>query len=285
MRGVIVKALSGFYYVESEDGSVTECRARGLFRLDGTTPLVGDKVEFSDNTVTQVLPRLNAFDRPPCANVETLVICCAAADPDPSFEVIDKLSVAAEAAGARVVICVNKSDLLTDELRGKFEKIYGNVYPLVFTSALDGQGTERLSEELRGSQAALCGPSGCGKSSLTNLLTRSEASQTGSISEKTGRGKNTTRHTELFDADGFMLFDTPGFTSFDVPELEAEQVQHMFPDIRPYIGKCAFSDCAHLKEPGCAVTDAVRAGFIARARYRSYRTIYSAAKQREETHG
>ena len=286
MRGVIVKALSGFYYVkDDESGALTECRARGLFRLDGTTPLVGDRVEYSENTVTEVLPRLNAFDRPPCANVELMLICCAAARPDPSFEVIDKLTVAAGTAGAKAAVCVNKCDLASAGLRGKFEKIYGGVYPLIFTSALTGEGIDALAAVLKGRQAALCGPSGCGKSSLTNLLTASSASATGSISEKTGRGRNTTRHTELFEAEGFMLFDTPGFTSFDEPELASSELQHLFPEMEPFAGSCAFADCAHLKEPGCAVTDAVRAGFIARSRYRSYRSMYIAAKQREENYG
>lgn len=286
MRGVIVKALSGFYYVKDDvSGALAECRARGLFRLDGTSPLVGDRVEYSENTVTEILPRLNAFDRPPCANVEVMVICCAAAQPDPSFEVIDKLTVAALAAGARAVICVNKSDLASGEITDKFRRIYGGVFPLIFTSALSGEGTEELAHVLRGRQAALCGPSGCGKSSLTNALTGGLASATGSISGRTGRGKNTTRHTELFEAEGFMLFDTPGFTSFDEPELPSQELQHLFPEMEPFVGSCAFADCAHLKEPGCAVTDAVRAGKISRPRYRSYRSMYIAAKEREETHG
>ena len=294
MEGVILKGIGGFYYVEDADGSIYECRARGLFRLDGVTPLAGDRVLFSvtgnmtqsglykEGFVEEILPRINAFDRPPCANVELLVLVAAARDPLPSFDVIDRFLVAASCFGAETLICVSKSELLDDGLRSEFESRYSGVYPLVFTSAAGGDGIEELRSIIRGKQVALAGASGVGKSTLTNALLGEHSSAVGDISEKNARGKNTTRHTELFDGGGFRLFDTPGFTAFDVTDMEVDDLPLHFPEFAPYLGKCRFSDCTHISEPDCALRAGVRCGRINKKRYIAFKEMYLELKERKQ---
>lgn len=281
MTGTIVKAVSGFYYVADEGGRVYECRARGVFKNRGITPLVGDDAQFEydeaheSGLVTEILERKNSFDRPPLANVDLLVIVMAAANPDPSFEILDRFLVTAEQKNVKALICVNKCDIAETETLDAFSE-YKGIYPVCFVSAKTGDGTDGLKESLAGMKAALAGPSGVGKSSLTNLLLGRSESETGDISRKSLRGKNTTRHTQLFAADGFMLFDTPGFTSFDASLDEDTGLDRLFPEMRPYIGSCRFDDCRHLKEPGCAVTEALSEGKISQRRYKSYTQLYDA---------
>ena len=280
MTGTIVKAVSGFYYVAAE-GRVYECKARGVFKNRGITPLVGDDAVFEydesheSGLVTEILGRKNSFDRPTLANVDLLVIVMAAANPDPSFEILDRFLVTAEQKNVKAMICVNKCDIAKQEMLDAFSE-YKGIYPVCFVSAKTGDGISDLKASLSGAKAALAGPSGVGKSSLTNLLLGRSESETGDISRKSLRGKNTTRHTQLFEADGFMLFDTPGFTSFDASLGEDTELDRLFPEMRPYIGSCRFDDCRHLKESGCAVTEALAQGKISQKRYRSYTQLYDA---------
>ncbi len=286
MRGVILRGIAGFYYVLAE-GREYRCRARGIFRKEGVTPLAGDRVEISayeDGTgaVEDILPRINAFERPPAANVETLVLVMAGRDPMPSFSLTDRFSVVAERAGSELIICMNKVDLAEPALLQRFGEIYGGLYPLFFVCGRTGEGVEALRAALKGRQAALAGPSGAGKSTLTNLLLESERSATGEISRRNLRGKNTTRHTELFITEDFSLFDTPGFSAFDPEMMEEEELQHCFPEFRPFIGKCRFSDCRHLAEPDCAVTEALKEGKIKKSRYRSYGEMLKEIRENKE---
>ena len=213
MRAVIIKGIGGFYYAEAEDGKVYECRARGIFRKDGITPLAGDRIEMGISpdgqaTVDAILPRLNSFDRPPCANVEVVVLVCAGRDPLPSFDVIDRFLIAAEKKNAEVVFALTKLDIAESIVVEEIEKRYGPCYRLFAVNGLNGEGVDELAAALKGKQVTLAGASGVGKSTLANLFTGKRLSATGDISRKTERGKNTTRHTELFKADGFHLFDT-----------------------------------------------------------------------------
>lgn len=287
--GTIVKGIAGFYYVSSdEDRQVYECKARGIFRKDGITPLAGDRVcvalqEDGTGSIDRILPRVNVFDRPPVANVETMVLVAAAKDPEPNFPVLDRFCVMAEQKNCRIAVCVNKADIGDPSVLQRFRNVYGPIYPVFVVSTLTGEGIGELRAFLQGTQAALAGPSGVGKSSIANALLDFEASATGEISRKTLRGKNTTRHTELFDAGEFRLFDTPGFTSFELSEDTQEmQLQHFFPEFAPYLGKCRFDNCRHLEEPGCAVAKAAEEKRISRRRYASYKDMMKTVQQMEK---
>ena len=290
LQGTIVKGIAGFYYVlagEGDDRKVYECKARGIFRKDGVTPLAGDRVlmsvqEDGSGSVDEILPRINVFDRPPVANVETMILVAAAREPEPNFPLLDRFCVMAEQKNCRIAVCVNKADIGDPDVLQRFRNVYGPVYPLFIVSTVTEEGAEELRAFLKGTQAALAGPSGVGKSSIANLLLRSNAMETGEISRKTLRGKNTTRHTELFDAGEFRLFDTPGFTSFELGEVEEVQLQHFFPEFAPYLGRCRFDNCRHLDEPGCAVAKAAADKRISRRRYASYKDMMKYLQQLEK---
>ena len=283
--GVIVKALSGFYYVETE-GKLLECKARGKFRLDGTSPLVGDRVSCSldangKGRIDHVEPRRNWFIRPAVANVDMLVFVAANTNPVTDPFLIDRVSVIAAEADCELVICVNKTDIdAGDEL---FDVFTAAGFPVVRTSAVTGEGMDELRGLLCGKISAFTGNSGVGKSSILNALIPGANIQTAEVSERLGRGKHTTRHVELYalGADTFVA-DTPGFASFEVDMVDpisCENLQYAFREFRPYIGQCRFRDCAHLKEPGCAVLAAVAAGRIAPERHESYARLYALSAQ------
>ena len=290
LTGTIVKGIAGFYYVlagEGEDRRVYECKARGIFRKDGITPLAGDRVSLSvledgSGSVDEILPRVNVFDRPPVANVETMILVAAPREPEPSFPLLDRFCVMAEQKNCRIAVCVNKADIGDPAILQRFRNVYGPVYPVFIISTKTGEGVEELRSFLKGTQAALAGPSGVGKSSIANVLLEDDAMETGEISRKTMRGRNTTRHTELFDAGDFRLFDTPGFTSFELSEVEEDQLQHYFPEFAPYLGKCRFDNCRHLDEPDCAVAKAAADKAISRRRYSSYKDMMKFLQQQEK---
>lgn len=284
MEGLIVKALSGFYYVKTEEETV-ECRARGRFRLDGSSPLVGDRVSVSLDAqgrgrVDEILPRKNMFIRPAVANIDALVAVASAAEPETDPFLIDRVAATAERAGCEVIVCINKADRGD---AGRLASLYADTgYSVVVTSAAEREGIEELRAAIEGKICAFSGNSGVGKSSLLNALEPSLALPTGEISEKLGRGRHTTRHVELFRVAGALVADTPGFGSFDVeqmPTIPREELQYCFPEFAPYIGKCRFDDCAHLKEPDCAVREALAGGRIAAERYRSYERLYEISSQ------
>lgn len=284
-EGTIVKALSGFYYVFSPEGLIS-CRARGKFRLDGTSPLVGDRVQCStdgegNGRIDRVLPRKNWFIRPAVANIDALVFVASGSNPITDPFLIDRVSVIAAESSCDLIVCINKTDLApADEL---FEICRMAGFPVVRTSAVTGEGLPRLKELLRGKTAAFTGNSGVGKSSLLNALLPGLELQTAEVSEKLGRGKHTTRHVELFQLEeGSYIADTPGFASFELEMMKPvakEDLAEDFPEFRPYLGRCRFQDCAHLKEPGCAVTGAVAGGEIHPSRYRSYTRLYELCAQ------
>lgn len=284
-EGVIIKALSGFYYVQTPEGPL-ECKARGRFRLDGTSPLVGDRVSCSVDAqgrgrIDRLHERRNWFIRPPVANIDALVFVAANATPVTDPFLIDRVSVIAEDAGCELLICLNKTDLNEGEaLRRVFS---GAGFPVIATSAETGAGVEELRAALQGKISAFTGNSGVGKSSLLNRLLPGVHAPTAEISEKLGRGKHTTRHVELFalDAESYIA-DTPGFASFEIEMMKRipkDELQYDFRDFSPYIGRCRFPDCTHRLEPGCAVTAAVAAGDIAPSRHASYLRLYEQSAQ------
>ncbi len=282
MDGTIIKALSGFYYVIS-DGDIYECRARGKFRLDGTSPMVGDSVSFDpDGTkgyVTSIHERKNFFIRPTVANIDALVFIAANTNPVTDPFLIDRVSVITEEAGCELVVCINKTDI--DPADALYDIYTASGFETYRVSAETGAGIDTLRAALQGRICAFTGNSGVGKSSILNAMLPGLSLQVGQVSEKLGRGRHTTRHVELFDAgNGTYIADTPGFASFEIEMMQTigkSELQYDFRDFKKYIGSCRFADCAHLKEPGCVVTAAVRDGSIKKSRYESYVRLYELA--------
>ncbi|MEA4896580.1 MAG: ribosome small subunit-dependent GTPase A [Oscillospiraceae bacterium] len=283
--GTIVKALSGFYYVNTDCGLI-ECRARGKFRLDGISPLVGDRVDVTldqngKGTVDIIHERKNSFVRPAVANIDCMVILASAVNPITDPFLIDRVTALAENAGCEPVICINKTDLNSGD---KLYEIYATTgYTVLRTSAATGEGINELKAAIKGKLCAFAGNSGVGKSSLLNALAPELEIKVGEVSDKLGRGRHTTRHVEIFSLGGeAFIADTPGFGSFDIEKMEhipKENLQYSFREFAPYIGKCRFDDCAHIKEPGCAIIAAVEKGVISPSRHESYARLYDLASQ------
>lgn len=284
MEGVIFKALSGFYYVDCGGNTVT-CRARGKFRLEKVTPLVGDRVEVEvqpggEGTIKAILPRKNQFHRPAVANIDCLVVVCSGATPVTDPFLIDRVVAMAERRDCESVICFNKWDL---EQPQKLYETYANAgFPTLRLSAETGEGLKELSQLIAGKACAFTGNSGVGKSSILNALEPGFRLEVGQVSEKLGRGRHTTRHVELFRLrNGAIVADTPGFSSFEEDGVGCppEELAYAFREFKPYLDSCQFLDCAHVKEPGCAVLEAVAAGKIAQSRHDSYVRLYQQAKE------
>lgn len=281
----IIKALSGFYYVQTEDG-VVECRARGRFRRQDQSPLVGDFVRITrqgagKGVLEELLPRKNAFIRPAVANIDQLVVLASCAVPVTEPFLIDRVLAIAQLQSVPALVVVNKDDLASAQPLAEIYRRAG--VPVLVTSAETGEGIDALRAALAGKLSCLTGNSGVGKSSLLNALDASFGIATGAVSERLGRGKHTTRHVELYAlGDDTFVADTPGFASFEVDMVDpisCENLQYAFREFRPYIGQCRFRDCAHLKEPGCAILAAVEAGKIAPERHESYARLYALSAQ------
>ncbi len=282
-EGTIVKALSGFYYVETENAVVT-CRARGKFRLDGSSPLVGDRViveidPAGAGSVREILPRRNRFVRPAVANIDLMVMVAAAVNPVTDPFLIDRVSALAAYHDCDMLLCINKTDLHTgDDL---YELYRRSGFDVLRTSAQTGEGTEEVKKRLTGRVSAFTGNSGVGKTSLLNALDPGLRLKTGEVSQRLGRGRHTTRHVELFALPfGGYIADTPGFGSFEIDQMESirpAQLQFCFKEYEPYLGKCRFNDCTHRAEPGCAVVAAVAEGEIQPSRHSSYVKLWEQA--------
>ena len=282
--GRILRALSGFYDVQTPEGLIT-CRGRGSLRKAHQIPLTGDMVEITvekgKGMVEKILPRRNGFVRPAVANVDALVVFAANVNPVTEPFLIDRVAAIAGDQGVEVILCVNKCDL---DPALDLVRIYQNAgFPVIQASAETGQGVEELRQRLQGKLTAFTGNTGVGKSSMLNRLCPDLALATGEVSEKLGRGRHTTRHVQLYklDSDTYVA-DTPGFSSFDTDQMDVilkENLQYAFPDFGPYVGKCQFHDCSHRKEPGCAVRQAMEAGDIEPTRYDSYLKLYEKASQ------
>ena len=283
-QGRILRSLSGFYDVRTPAGLIT-CRARGILRKEGHSPLTGDLVEISvekgKGMVEKILPRKNHFIRPAVANVDALVVFAANVNPVTEPFLIDRVAAIAGDQNVDVYLCVNKCDL---DPAYDLVRIYEHAgFPVIRTSAETGEGVEELRALLTGKLTAFTGNSGVGKSSILNRLAPELKLETGEVSEKLGRGRHTTRHVELFSlGENTYVADTPGFSSFDTDQMELilkENLQYAFPDFGRFLGKCRFDDCSHRKEPDCAVRAAVEAGEIEGSRYESYLKLYEKSSQ------
>ena len=283
-EGRILRSLSGFYDVQTPGGLIT-CRARGILRKAGNSPLTGDLVEISvekgKGMVERILPRKNHFIRPAVANVDALVVFAANVNPVTEPFLIDRVAAIAGDQNVDVYLCVNKCDL---DPAYDLVRIYEHAgFPVICTSAETGEGVQELRSLLEGKLTAFTGNSGVGKSSILNRLAPELQLETGEVSEKLGRGRHTTRHVELYRlGENTYVADTPGFSSFDTDQMELilkENLQYAFPDFGRFIGKCRFDDCSHRKEPDCAVRAAVEAGEIEKSRYESYLKLYEKSSQ------
>ncbi len=288
MQGRILKATGGFYYVLS-DAVLYECRARGLFRKNGVSPLVGDWVEIEETGeekgyVTRILDRKNSLIRPPLANLDQLFLVVSVADPQPNLLVLDKLIAIAEHKKIEPFLIVTKTDL------GEWETLaalYEKAGFQVFCTGLDQDSDlAMLRRSMEGKISAFCGNSGVGKSSLLNRIDSRLDLSTAQISQKLGRGRHTTRHVQLYPVSGGgYIADTPGFSSMDLERYEVilkEQLQYCFREFGPHLNQCRFTGCSHTKEKGCAVLAAMKEGEIASSRHDSYCTLYEAAKNIKE---
>ena len=277
MRGVVVKGIGGFYFVETEEG-IFRAKARGVFKKNRNILMVGDEVELQvaegqddDSWITEILPRKNAFQRPPIANIDKLVVVFSLSNPEPNFMVIDKMLVTAESKGIQPIVCINKADLADEEKIHHIREIYDRIYPTYVTTAITGESVAEIESLIDGSKVALAGPSGVGKSTLVNDMVPGVNMETGDISDKTLRGKHTTRHVEMLKRGDGYIFDTPGFTSLDLDaDIDETEIGSLYPEIRRVMNKCKFRDCMHINEPECAVQRAVKLGDISRERYNTY---------------
>ncbi|MBQ4641814.1 MAG: ribosome small subunit-dependent GTPase A [Oscillospiraceae bacterium] len=282
--GRILSSLSGFYQVQTPDGTVT-CRGRGHLRRGPDIPLTGDMVEITverdKGMVEKILPRRNRFIRPAVANVDALVVFASNVNPVTEPFLIDRVAAIAGNQEVAVYVCINKCDLdpATDLAR-----IYEHAgFPVIRASAETGEGVEQLRQLITGKFTAFTGNTGVGKSSMLNALCPKLSLATGEVSQKLGRGRHTTRHVELYQlGEDTYVADTPGFASFDTEQMDVilkENLQYAFPDLAPYLGKCQFHDCSHRAEPGCAVRKAVEVGELEQTRYDSYLRLYEKSSQ------
>lgn len=282
-QGILIKAISGFYYVNC-DGNVYECKARGNFRKAEISPVVGDTVKFictddSHGVVESIVDRKNLMIRPLVANIDKLFIVSAYCTPAPDTLMIDRITALAVYNNIEPIIIFNKADM------GSFDELYTTYsksgFKTYIVSAKDNMGIDELREEINGCVCAFSGNSGVGKSSILNSLFPKLKLKTGEVSEKLGRGRHTTRHTELFAADGGYVVDTPGFSSVETTENLYEfklSLAQAFPDFADYIGGCKFTSCTHTTEKGCAIVQAVNDGDIQKSRHESYCALVSELK-------
>lgn len=299
-EGLIVKALSGYYYVKpataqagAPDGYV-QCRGRGIFKKRGESPLVGDRViyfptENGEGTVDEILPRETELIRPPVANAKLAVLLFSLREPDLNLQLLDKFLVHIEHAGLRALICLTKEDLLeedgaedTPEIISEVKALYESIgYDVIVTSSVTGMGTEEVKSRLAGEISVFSGQSGVGKSSLLNAMLGLSL-ETSEISLRLGRGRHTTRHVELIELEnGGYVADTPGFSQLDFLELGVEELSSCFREFTDYAEGCKFRGCSHLHEPGCKVREAADQGEIAASRYEHYVQFHEEMKEKK----
>lgn len=290
-NGMITKAVGGVYYTDALDGVMrgenVRCAARGIFRNKGISPSAGDMVtveigENSEPVITEIKERKNFLVRPPLANLDRIVFVNSTAEPSVNRFILDKLVAIADSKGIEPVIVFTKIDL---ETAGELPEIYESIgIAVCMVDNMTGEGANKLRELISGGLTAFIGNSGVGKSSLLNVLYPELGLQTADISKKLGRGRHTTRQVEMYRKDGYVA-DTPGFSTVDTERycrIPAGELGYAFREFRRFLGECEFSDCAHIKEKGCAIKSAVSAGEIAQSRYESYLRMYDDAQKINE---
>ena len=288
-EGKIIKALSGFYYVLSDEGLI-QCRGRGVFRKNKITPLVGDYVTFQaendkEGYILEVLDRKNELIRPPIANVDQAILVFSAVEPDFSTLLLDRFLVLIEANDIKPIICISKMDLVNEEIKSKIQEYANNYrhigYDVFLTSTITSDGVNELLPNIEKNITVFAGQSGVGKSSILNALRPDLDIKTNDISTHLGRGKHTTRHVELIQVGSGYVADTPGFSSLEFIDMETEDLSYCFVEMREKSANCKFRGCTHISEPKCAVKEAVLNGSIQQYRYDHYISFFEEIKERK----
>ncbi|WP_138203303.1 ribosome small subunit-dependent GTPase A [Haloimpatiens lingqiaonensis] len=287
MKGIIVKGVGGLYYVKSGN-ELIKCKARGKFRFNELTPMVGDIVEVSINkgegVIENINQRSNELVRPFVANVTQAFVVVTFKNPDLNLNLLNSFLLLCQSKGLKILVCFNKIDLVNleeEKISNIIKTLKEAGYQVALLNAKEGEGIEFLKEKLKDEVTVFCGPSGVGKSTILNKIFGREVMQTGDISQKSKRGKHTTRHSELIEIDGGFVVDTPGFSSLDISFITKEELKYCFPEFEKYNCECKFSNCLHYKEPGCKVKEAVEQGEISKERYEFYiKTIEEITHQR-----
>ncbi|MFV0529235.1 MAG: ribosome small subunit-dependent GTPase A [Lachnospiraceae bacterium] len=289
MQGKIIRGIAGFYYVAVPDGRIYECKAKGILRKLHTKPLVGDNVEIKvldepdqKGSLETIITRRNELIRPAVANIDQVLLVFSLSEPTPNLKLLDRFLITMEQIELPLYIIFNKSDLVDEAAASALSQIYTDCgYEVLLTSVNKLEGIECISSLLVNKTSVLTGGSGVGKSSLINLLQHEVHMQTGEISKKLGRGRHTTRHSELIKLqEDTYICDTPGFSSFYISDLEPEMLRFCFREFRPYEGLCRFQGCTHTHEPACAVKEAVAQHKINEMRYENYVEFFQGLKEK-----
>lgn len=274
MEGKIIKGIGGFYYVKTKE-EVIECKARGKFRHKDMKPMVGDNVIINvsngKGVIEDILERSSELIRPTVANVTQAFVVFAIKNPDINFDLLNRFLILCEHNNIKSIVCLNKEDLATNEEKEEVKKKINDIgYDVLFINAKKAIGIELLKERLESEVTVLCGPSGAGKSTLINTLIDRSHMETGAVSDKIGRGKHTTRHSELIEIENGYLVDSPGFSNIDISFIDKDELRYCFPEFEEYNHNCKFRGCLHNKEPQCAVKAAAHEGKINEYRYSFY---------------
>ena len=281
IKGIVIKVNSDLYKVDT-GLSIIDCKAKGSFKFRKTNIVVGDSVEVNGEVIEKVFPRKNEFIRPPIANIDQLIIVVATTNPKPDLELLDKQLIMAEKNEVTPIICVNKIDLSQeyDDIIRTYEKIG---YQVITTDAKNGVGIEKLAVFLQNKITAFTGNSGVGKSALTNNIFGIEKSEEGETSEKLERGKHTTKFVELYKlAPNTYIADTPGFSTYEMKDILFSELDKLFLEFIPYISKCEFRGCSHIKEKKCGIKQAVEDRKIDSGRYERYCKFYQILKENKK---
>lgn len=282
-KGIIICTSSNVYQV-AEGEKIYKCLARGKLKKEKISPLVGDEVEFTitnsekqEGVIEQILPRKNELKRPKMANLTQLILVVSMKMPSPDLLLLDKQLVFAEFMGLKATIVLNKVDLEDKEEIDRIAKLYESIgYKVIQTNAKEGIKVGEIKTLLEGETIAFAGNSGVGKSTLINSIFEQELTQEGDISDKNQRGKNTTTSTTLYKyKENSYIADTPGFSTFEINEIPKEDLCHYFVEFVPYLDKCEFQGCSHIKEENCGVKEALKSGKISSQRYENYVKIYN----------
>ena len=279
--GRMVKGIGGLYFVDTEK-DVFQCKARGIFRKRKLVPTVGDYVQINIldanekvGFIEQICERKNFLTRPKVANVDLCIITFAGASPNINFDLLDRFLILSEEKKLEVIICVNKYDLIQENIKEYIDRVYSSIYKVIFTDTINNRGIDELKNIITGKVSVFAGPSGVGKSSLINRLLPFGERITGDISYKIERGKHTTREVELLSVEkNTFIVDSPGFTSLSLEHIKPEELQFYFREFKKFIERCRFNDCVHLCEPDCLIKENI-GGDISEERYKRYKFLYT----------